>query len=94
MRRPLGDNIRLEADITDAAGQPFNPTTTKVTVKDSAGTVKVAAANMTNSGTLGSYFYEWQSVIADVAGTYTWFVDAVQGVNTGKQDKRFTLYTV
>lgn len=92
IRRPLGDNVRLEADITDDGGTAFNPVTVKVTVKDPAGVVKVNAADMVNYGT-GLYYYRWQSAITDAAGSYTWFVEAAQG-NVGKQDRKFTLYAV
>lgn len=92
MRRPLGDNVRLEAEIADAAGTAFNPLTVKVTIKDSAGVVKVNAADMTNFGT-GLYYYEWQSSVTDAAGSYVWFVEAAQG-KVGKQDRRFSLYAV
>ena len=52
---------------TDVA---FDPTTPKITVTDSAGVVKVDAANLISNAVVGEWYYNLQTAVDWVKGTY------------------------
>lgn len=68
-----GETIRLEAAITDSAGEPVGPTTVKIAINKPDGTEGVVSSGMTNPDT-GSYYYDY--LIPDDLGTYNWHVIA------------------
>ena len=70
----------------------FDPITIKITVTDSAGTVKVNAVDMTKSVT-GKYYYICQTATNWVAGYYTVLIAATYSDYTDvtKNTKAFKL---
>lgn len=89
--RTAGDNIRIEAEISDKDGTKQNASTIVLTVKDPSGVVKVNGLAMTSAGTTGDYYYLWQSAAADAAGTYTALIDATVSTATGREKVLFEL---
>lgn len=68
-----GSSVRIAALVYNstffAVDALFDPSAIKITITDPDGLVKVNAASMTKSVT-GKYYYDWQTAITDVAGTY------------------------
>jgi len=67
-----------------------NPTSVKITIKDSANITKTNAISMTqDTTTIFSYIY--QSSTTDIDGEYTIIIDAVYGSYNSRAISRFTL---
>lgn len=72
-----GETIRLNAAITNTAGEAVDPTTVQVTINKPDESVAQAATDMTNNA-VGSYYYDY-TIAADV-GTYHYSVKATTGL--------------
>jgi len=76
MTYQVGETIRLNAAITNAAGEAVNPTTVLITINKPDGSVGQAATAMANPET-GSYNYDY--LIATDIGAYHYSVKATTG---------------
>lgn len=73
MEYQAGETIRLNATITNAAGEAVDPTTVQITINKPDGSVGQAATDMETPET-GSYHYDY-TIAADV-GAYHYSVTA------------------
>jgi len=89
-----GAAIRIEVDITDHAGTPVTATPIVITVYNPNGQATVTDAAMTASGVTGTYYYNLQTAVADLVGTWKVLVAATVGTPVGRQDGAFELYAV
>ena len=84
-RYKAGTAIYLTATITDTTGALIDPTSVTVTIIDSSGTVKVAAATATKVS-IGVYSYILQTAGAWITGMYKIDWTAVSGAYTSIEE--------
>jgi uncharacterized protein YfaS (alpha-2-macroglobulin family) len=68
-----GETLRINAQITDSAGDPTDPTTVTISIKKPDGTLDVTDAAM-SSDVAGTYYYDY--AIASDTGLYYASVEA------------------
>lgn len=79
---PVGDyNLKIYFKSRTAAGVLVDPTTVKITIKDSEGSVVVTQVAMTKEST-GIYYYIW-AMVSISAGSYKVEVDYDNAGDTG-----------
>ncbi len=87
-----GTVIRITNEIRDKDNNLFDPDSVVITITDSSETEKITEAAMTQE-TTGKYYYNWQSAITDISGSYRIKVKAISGSYTAINEKYlFELY--
>ena len=86
------ETVRIEAEITDLAGELYSPTSVVITIRKPDNTVILNGGTMTEDDT-GKYSYDWNTTLEEAvgvplnpAGWYKYRVYAVDGIAPG--DKR------